>query len=234
MRKAVALPVLKKFDIIDINMGCPVNKVVKNGEGSALMKDPLRASELVLAAVEGAFKRPVTVKIRSGFDKVNAPEFAALMERSGATAVTVHGRLREEFYSGRADWRVIAAVKQAVKIPVIGNGDVKSAEDCRRMIAETSVDGVMIARGALGKPWIFAEIAGNNFEHDVVADIKTHIGLLRTVYTDAVAINLMKAHLCRYSSARRGGRALRENLPLITTFDDIIEAARRLGCSGEL
>ncbi len=228
MRKALALPILKKFDIIDINMGCPVNKIVKNGEGSALMRDPQRAFELVRSAVEGAVGREITVKIRSGFDKVNAPEFAATIEKGGASAITVHGRLREEYYGGSADWSVIAAVKQAVNIPVIGNGDLKCADDCRRMREITAVDGVMLARGALGKPWIFAEIRGGDRPFDIVADIEEHFALLRTVYADNVAINLMKAHLCRYSLGKRGGREIRESLNTIKTFDDAIQAARRL------
>ncbi len=228
MRKAVALPILKKFDIIDINMGCPVNKVVKNGEGSALMKDPTRASELVISAVEGAFGREITVKIRSGFDKVNAPDFAVVMERSGASAIAVHGRLREEYYSGRASWDVIASVKKAVSIPVIGNGDVKNVQDYCIMKEETAADGVMLARGALGKPWIFSEITGKTCSPDMAADIGEQFAWLRTVYSDAVAINLMKAHFCWYSLGRKGGRAIREGLIALKTPEDIIEAARRL------
>ena len=192
------------------------------------MRDPQRAFELVCSAVEGAAGREITVKIRSGFDKVNAPEFAATIEKGGASAITVHGRLREEYYGGSADWSVIAAVKQAVNIPVIGNGDLKCADDCRRMREITAVDGVMLARGALGKPWIFAEIRGGDRPFDIVADIEEHFALLRTVYANNVAINLMKAHLCRYSLGKRGGREIRESLNTIKTFDDAIQAARRL------
>ena len=144
------------WQIIDINMGCPVPKVVGNGEGSALMKDPRLAGQIV-EAVAGAVKKPVTVKIRKGFDDehVNAPEMAHILQESGASAVTVHGRTRQQFYHGQADWSVIAAVKAAVNIPVIGNGDVASREDAARMRRETGCDGVMVARAACGNPWVF-------------------------------------------------------------------------------
>ena len=152
-------PLLDPFPVIDINMGCPVPKVVKNGEGSALMKDPVLAAEIVAAAVEGAGERAVTVKIRSGWDDVTAPEFAYNMEKAGAAAIAVHGRLRKDFYAGNADYSVIRQVKEAVSVPVIGNGDVKTKEDYLRIKAETSCDGVMIGRGAVGNQKIFAEIA---------------------------------------------------------------------------
>ena len=144
---------------IDINMGCPVPKVVGNGEGSALMKDPARAAAIV-AAIKGAIKLPVTVKIRAGWDEgsKNAPELAKRLEAAGADLITVHGRTRQQFYAPSSDNRIIAAVKAAVKIPVVGNGDLFSAADVRRMYEETGCDGVMIARGAMGNPFLFTEI----------------------------------------------------------------------------
>ncbi|TDB37019.1 MAG: tRNA dihydrouridine synthase DusB [Actinobacteria bacterium] len=142
---------------IDINMGCPVTKVVAKGEGSALMREPALAADVV-SAVVSAVSVPVTVKFRSGWDaeSVNAVEFARMMEAAGASAVTVHGRTRDQFYHGKADWDVIAAVKAAVAVPVIGSGDVFSADDARSMLTRTGVDAVMVARGAQGNPWIFA------------------------------------------------------------------------------
>lgn len=148
-----------KPDIIDINMGCPVPKVVNSGAGSALMKNPPLASDIVKAACDAA-DCPVTVKIRSGWDSdsINAVEFAGLMERSGAAAVAVHPRTRKQMYSGSADWQIIKAVKQAVGIPVIGNGDIKSGEDCKRMYDVTGCDLCSLARASYGRPWVFREI----------------------------------------------------------------------------
>ena len=149
----------RPFDILDINMGCPVPKVVNNGDGSALMKNPKLAGEIIEKTVR-AIKKPVTVKIRKGFDEdhVNAVEMAHIAEESGAAAVAVHGRTREQFYSGRADWDIIRQVKERVSIPVIGNGDLLTAEDVIAMERQTGCDGFMIARGAEGNPWIFRQI----------------------------------------------------------------------------
>lgn len=144
-------------DFLDINMGCPMPKIVNNGDGCALMKDPKRAGEIV-RAVSRAVKIPITVKIRKGWDEENAPEMAKILEDAGAAMIAVHGRTREEFYSGRADWGVIERVSRAVDIPVIGNGDIFTAQDAKRMVDETGCDGVMVARGAEGNPFIFRQI----------------------------------------------------------------------------
>lgn len=148
--------------IIDINMGCPAHKIVKNGEGSALMKNPKLAAEIVREVKKATFK-PVTVKFRKAFDEnsINAVDFAKIIEEAGADAVTVHGRTAVQMYTGRADWNIIKAVKDNVTIPVIGNGDVFSPEAGLRLVNETNCDGIMIARGALGNPWIFSQIGEN-------------------------------------------------------------------------
>ena len=173
-------PVLRQCDLVDLNMGCPVPKVVRGGEGSALMKDPPLAGRIIEASVRAlaeiaaagadtgpfsgsgtaAVTKPLTVKFRKGWDdqSVNAPEFARLCQEAGAAAVTIHARTRDQFYSGKADWSIITAVKQAVTIPVYGNGDVVDAPSARRMLQQTGVDGLMIGRAAQGNPWIFQEI----------------------------------------------------------------------------
>jgi nifR3 family TIM-barrel protein len=146
------------FAILDINMGCPVPKIVRNGEGSALMNQPKLVYEIVKKTVK-AIRKPVTVKIRKGFndESINAVEIAKIIEDAGASAVAVHGRTREQYYSGKADWDIIRQVKEAVKIPVIGNGDVVSGESAIAMMEQTGCDGVMIGRGAQGNPWIFSQ-----------------------------------------------------------------------------
>lgn len=149
----------RPFDILDLNMGCPVPKIVGNGEGSALMREP-KLVEAIVSKTVRATKKPVTVKIRKGFDEdhVNAVEIAKIAEASGAAAVAVHGRTREQYYAGQADWDIIRQVKEAVKIPVIGNGDVDSPQKAKELLTETGCDGIMIGRAARGNPWIFHQI----------------------------------------------------------------------------
>ena len=197
MSNIVKSKYLAKFDIIDINMGCPAPKIVKNGEGSALMKDINLAEEIVSSCVKASTK-PITVKFRAGWnDNVNAVEFAKMCERAGASAITIHGRTREQFYAGKSDLNLIKQVKQAVSIPVIGNGDVTDLNSYKQML-ETGVDAVMIGRGALGNPEIFAELTGKTVSVNKFEDIKTHITILRKYYPENLVVKEMRKHILWY------------------------------------
>lgn len=200
----------RPFSILDINMGCPVPKVVNNGEGSALMKNPALVREIVFKTVE-TVRKPVTVKIRKGFDgeHANAVEIAKAAEDAGAAAVAVHGRTREEFYSGKADWKIIAEVKKAVNIPVIGNGDVTDGESAKRMLEETGCDGVMIGRAARGNPWIFREVTAYlengrkepRPEAEEVKDVILRHAELQTRYKgEYIGIREMRKHIAWYTA----------------------------------
>lgn len=199
MKEAISLPMLDKYDIIDINMGCPAPKIVKNGEGSALMKDLSLASKIISSCVEGTAK-PVTVKFRLGFDSENYIDFGRMCEESGAKAVCLHGRLASQGYSGRANLEAIANLKSALHIPVIGNGDVVDSESYQRMLA-TGVDGVMIGRGAQGRPWIFSELLGKNFEGNIYEVAKKHVEILREHYDEDWLTLYMRKHFLWYVSS---------------------------------
>lgn len=226
--KAAGHPAVAKFDIIDINMGCPVHKVVSRGEGSALMKDPQRAADIVRATIEGAAGRPVTVKMRAGWDKVTAPQFAVAMAEAGASAVTVHGRTRSQQYSGKADWQVIADVVRAVDIPVIANGDVRTAMDYHRCKDETGAAGVMIARGAVGHTSLFAEIRGEQPQVDLQADFALQMEMLLKTFTPHVACMLLKPHLIAAVAGRRNAKELRYAVGTATTLEQIKEVLAQL------
>jgi tRNA-dihydrouridine synthase B len=208
--------------LLDINMGCPVPKIVKNGEGAALLRDPELAGRLVEAAAN-ATRKPVTVKLRIGWDASSgdAVEMAKTLEAAGAAALTVHGRTREQFYSGKADWNAIRRVKEAVGIPVIGNGDVRSGADALRMLAETGCDFVMIARGALGNPWIFREARALYRGESVPAPpdigeridmILRHLDLLIAEKGERVAALEMRKHAAWYLKGVRASAGLRGKL----------------------
>lgn len=221
----------RPFSILDINMGCPVPKVVRNGEGSALMKNPKLVYELVSATVK-AIKKPVTVKIRKGFDDehVNAVEIAKIIEEAGAAAVAVHGRTREQYYSGKADWEIIRQVKEAVSIPVIGNGDVTSGEKAIALRKQTGCDGVMIARGAQGNPWIFSELleyerSGKLPERPDVEEIKKtmlrHARLQIEYKGDFTGIREMRKHVAWYTKGLHGAARLRDQINQVESYAEL-------------
>ena len=220
----------RPFDILDINMGCPVPKVVNNGDGSALMKNPKLAGEIIEKTAR-AIKKPVTVKIRKGFDEehVNAVEMAHIAQESGAAAVAVHGRTRSQFYSGKADWDIIRQVKEAVKIPVIGNGDIFTPEDAKRMLDETGCDGLMIARGAKGNPWIFSrtlhyletgELLGPPDKEELKETILRHAQLQIQFKGEYLGLCEMRKHLSWYTVGLPHSSSLRNDVNQTETWED--------------
>ena len=221
----------RPFDILDINMGCPVPKVVKNGEGSALMKNPKLVYEIVSSMVK-AIEKPVTVKIRKGFDDdhVNAVEIAKIIEEAGGAAVAVHGRTREQYYSGKADWDIIRQVKEAVSIPVIGNGDVTSPEKADELVRYTGCDGVMIARGAQGNPWIFSQMCAweetgevpPRPDKDEVREMMLKHARLQLQYKgDYVGIREMRKHVAWYTKGIPNAARLRERINQVESYEEL-------------
>ena len=203
----------RPFDIIDINMGCPVPKVVNNGEGSALMKQPLLAGRIIEAMAK-ATKKPVTVKMRKGFDDtcINAVEMAHIAQESGAAMVTVHGRTREQYYHGKADWDIIRQVKEAVSIPVIGNGDIDSPETAQAIFRQTGCDGIMIGRGLQGNPWLISQILYGEQKpslEEVVAMILRHARMQIEFSGEYLGIRQMRKHVAWYTTGYPGSSKLR-------------------------
>lgn len=228
----------RPFAVLDLNMGCPVPKVVNNGEGSALMKNPLLAGRIVEKTAK-AIQKPLTVKIRKGFDDdhVNAVEMAHILQESGAAAVAVHGRTREQYYSGQADWDIIAQVKAAVKIPVIGNGDVTDGESALRLLKKTGCDGVMIGRGAQGNPWVFREVTAalegreippRPTRQELYDMIARHAQLAAQYKGEYITVREMRKHLAWYTTGLPHAAALRRQINSIETMDGLLEGMHRL------
>ena len=223
---------------IDINMGCPVPKVVNNGEGSALMKNPKLVEEILTALVKASAK-PVTIKIRKGFDEehVNAVEIAKIAESCGVAAVAVHGRTREQYYSGHADWEIIAKVKAAVSIPVLGNGDVDSALKAEAMFKETGCDGILIGRAAQGNPWIFREVTEYLKTGIIIAPptneekkqtILRHAALQLEYKGEYTGVREMRKHLSWYTVGMPNSAKFRQTINTMETMEQLVESVERI------
>jgi len=217
-----------EYDIVDINMGCPMPKIVKNGEGAALMTNPVLAGQLIEAAVRASY-RPVTVKIRKGFtaSTVNAVEMAKVAQESGASAIAVHGRTRDQYYAGVADWDIIREVKQAVTIPVIGNGDIFTPQAAQECLNKTACDGLMIARGAMGNPWLFSRIIGLVETGEVPPPptneqiIATAIDHLHAVAASTARIEEMRKHISWYTKGMYGSADIRRRVNRASTAHEM-------------
>ena len=223
---------LENVSAIDFNLGCPAPKIVKNGEGSALMKNPKLTEEL-LKALRKSTNLPVSVKMRIGFDSehINAVEIAKIAEAAGANSITVHGRTREQYYSGKADWEEIAKVKQAVSIPVIANGDVRDENSLDSILSETGADGVMIGRAAMGNPWIFKQLdyylktkqkMPKPSLEERIGTIKRHLDLLLKFKGEYIGIREMRKHAAWYTKGLIGGAELRDKINRVESKEDFL------------
>lgn len=223
MAKVCQLPEIQKFDCIDINMGCPAQKIVKNCEGSGLLKDLKLAKQVAESCVKASSK-PVTVKMRIGYE-INSDislELGKMLEEVGVSAICLHGRTKEQFYSGNVNYEIIAKLKSKLKIPIIGNGNVFDFNTYQKM-KKTGVDAIMIGRGALGRPWIFSSIFQNNFKVNKKLVIKNHFNLLQTIYSERFIINHMRKHLLWYVKEMPNANKLRLMLSNINSINQAFE-----------
>ena len=225
MAEAARMIADRDFDVLDVNMGCPVPKVVNNGEGSALMKQPLLAGRIIEAMAK-ATEKPVTVKIRKGFDDehVNAVEMAHIAQESGAAAVAVHGRTREQYYHGKADWDIIRQVKEAVNIPVIGNGDINSSEAAKEIQKQTGCDGIMVARGLQGNPWLIGQILYGTPKpsiEEIVEMILRHARMQVEFSGEYLGIRQMRKHVAWYTTGYPGSSKLRGMVNQVESMEEL-------------
>lgn len=226
MAEAINSPFLSKYQIIDINMGCPAPKIVKNGEGSALMKNIKLASEIIKTCVKSS-NLPVTVKFRLGFDKDISTDFGRMCEESGVSAVTLHARTSVQGYSGCADYDAIAKLKQTLNIPVIGNGDVKDIESYKKMLL-TGVDAVMIGRGAQGRPWIFSELLNKPLLETKFNIIKRHVEILKRFYDDKWLTLYLRKHFLWYAAGEYNASDVKVKLATSCSIDKSLELLEKL------
>ncbi len=233
----IAKRVEDEWDFIDLNMGCPVPKIVNNKEGSALMQEP-KLVEQILTKMVKAVKKPVTIKIRKGFtkDNINAVEIGKIAEFSGVSAIAIHGRTREQYYTGKADWDIIKTLKENIKIPVIGNGDVNSPESAKALIDYTNCDAIMVGRGAMGNPWLFKQIneylntgqyCGKPDVMQVLEMIEKHTRMLIEVKGELTAIREMRKHVAWYMTGYRFATVMRNEVNKITTLEDFSSLLNR-------
>lgn len=221
MLEAIKRPPLCDFDVIDINFGCPMPKIYQNGEGSALLKNPSLAEKIVAECKKSG--KPITCKIRIGLteNSINGLEFATALENGGADMITVHGRTREKIYAGDIHGEEIAKIVAKVKIPVIANGGIFTKEDADKVMTETGADGVMLARGALEKPWLFAEILNNPYSADKKDLIFRHVDLLKTVYDDRTVAVTFRKQLCLYLKGEKNSAELKQKVLTLNSTDEI-------------